>query len=120
MKVFVAVKALSNGLETLLKVTLTLQNVVFICIHVDVGDLQNFVNVALATSAGGEDDFANDKLSSLRTVGSGFASLIYELKEDTGSLELRRRCSSVWAAFINYPNLPELLVCWRYNYINLC
>ena len=90
------------------------------CIIIDVGDLQNFVNVALATSAGGEDDFANDKLSSLRTVGSGFASLIYELKEDTGSLELRRRCSSVWAAFINYPNLPELLVCWRYNYINLC
>ena len=77
----------------------------------DDGDLQNFVTVALATAAGGEDDYANDKLSSLRTVGSGFGSLIYNLKADTGSLVLRRRCTSVWEEFRKNPNLPEMLVC---------
>jgi hypothetical protein len=76
----------------------------------DVSDLQNFVNVALATAAGGEDDYANDRLSNLRTVGSGFASLIYKLPEDTGFEELARRCSSVWAAYRNDRNLPKMLV----------
>ena len=76
----------------------------------DVSDLQNFVNVALATAAGGEDDFANDRLSSLRTVGSGFGSLIYKLKEDTGFQGLAERCSSVWTAYENNSNLPTMLV----------
>ena len=79
-------------------------------LYTDVGDLQNFVNVALATAAGGEDDFANDRLSSLRTVGTGFGSLIYELKEDTGFEELCKRCTSVWIAYTIDKNLPELLV----------
>ena len=76
----------------------------------DVSDLQNFVNVALATAAGGEDDFANDRLASLRTVGSGFSSLIYKLKKDTDFKELRARCTSVWTAYRNDRNLPEMLV----------
>ena len=74
------------------------------------GDLQNFVNVALATAAGGEDDFANDRLSSLRTVGTGFSSLIYKLKEDTGFKELHQRCTSVWTAYNNDKKLPKMLV----------
>ena len=73
-------------------------------------DLQNFVNVALATAAGGEDDLAYDRLSSLRTVASGFSSLIYRLKPDTGSHELRESCSSVWKAYKRDRNLPEMLV----------
>ena len=82
----------------------------FYFLFVDVSDLQNFVNVALATAAGGEDDFANDRLSSLRTVGSGFASLIYKLPENTGFKELAERCSSVWKAYRNDRNLPKMLV----------
>ena len=75
------------------------------------GDLQNFVNVALATAAGGEDDLASDKLSALRTVGSGFSSLIYKLRPDIGFQELRDRLSSVWAAYRNDKRLPKMLVC---------
>ena len=76
----------------------------------DVSDLQNFVNVALATAAGGEDDFANDRLSNLRTVGSGFSSLIYKLEEVTGFHGLAQRCSSVWTAFKDNRKLPKILV----------
>ena len=73
-------------------------------------DLQNFVNVALATAAGGEDDYANDRLSNLRTVGSGFGSLIYNVDKDIGFDELSQRCTSVWTALGNNRNLPEMLV----------
>ena len=77
---------------------------------VDVGDLQRFVTIALGTAAGGEDDLANDKLSRLRTVGSGFSSLIYELKDNAGFAELCDSCSSVWTAYNNNPFLPDMLV----------
>ena len=73
-------------------------------------DLQNFVNVARATAAGGEDDFANDRLSSLRTVGSGYSSLIYNLKPDIGFQELCSRLVSVWKAYEVDKNLPQMLV----------
>ena len=78
--------------------------------YIDVGDLQNFVNVALATAAGGEDDYANDRLSNLRTVGSGFSSLIYNLEPDTGFEELCKRCESVWVAYRDNRKLPRMLV----------
>ena len=77
----------------------------------DVSDLQNFVNVALATAAGGEDALAYDRLSSLRTVCSGFSSLIYNLREDIGFQELCNRCSDVWTAYQNDENLLKMLVC---------
>ena len=66
--------------------------------------------MALATAAGGEDDLANDRLSCLRTVGSGFSSLIYKLDPNTGFRDLRERCKSLWRAFENDKNLPLLLV----------
>ena len=66
--------------------------------------------MALATAAGGEDDYANDKLSCLRTVGSGFSSLIYKLAKDTGFQGLAKRCLSVWDAYTNDNNLPKMLV----------
>lgn len=68
------------------------------------------MNVALATAAGGEGDLTNDRLSSLRTVGSGFSSLIYKLDPHTGSRALRAKCSDVWAAYRDDNNLPEMLV----------
>ena len=76
----------------------------------DVSDLQNFVNISLATAAGGEDDLAHDKLSNLRTVGSGFGALIYKLPEDTGYADLAKRCESLWEALRNYQDLPNKLV----------
>ena len=73
-------------------------------------DLQNFVNVALATAAGGEDDLSHDKLSDLRTVGSGFGVLIYKLPDDAGYADLAQRCSSLWEALQNNQDLPKKLV----------
>lgn len=78
----------------------------------DVNELQNFVNVALTVV---EDDLSNDRLSNLRTVGSGFASLIYGLKEDIGFRTLYDRCLSVWAAYQKNMKLTDILVsvlCW--------
>ena len=75
------------------------------------GDLQNFVNVALATAAGGEDAMAQDRLSHLRTVGSGFGSLIYDLKKTSGFKELIAGCKSLWVALDkSEKKLPKLLV----------
>jgi len=76
----------------------------------DVSDLQNFVNVALATAAGGEDDLAHDQLSNLRTVGSGFGALIYNLPKNAGYADLAKRCESLWEALRNYQDLPNKLV----------
>ena len=73
-------------------------------------DLQHFVTIALATAAGGEDDFTRDRLSNLRTVGSRFASLIYQLPPETGYKQLVKRCESLWDALIHYPKLPEMMV----------
>ena len=79
----------------------------------DVSDLQNFVNVALATAAGGEDAFTRDRLSDLRTVGAGFAPLIFNLELDADFSTLLRKCEPIWEALKHNPNLPELLVCVR-------
>lgn len=68
------------------------------------------MNVALATAAGGEDDLTHDKLSDLRTVGSGFGALIYNLPKDAGYEVLAERCGSLWEALQNSPDLPSKLV----------
>ena len=69
-------------------------------------DLLKFVNVALATAAGGEGDLANDRLSNLSTVGSGFSSLIYKLHPNTGFRDLHKICKSVF----ENRSLPHILV----------
>ena len=79
-------------------------------LNTDVHEIQSFVNVALATAAGGEGDLSHDRLSHLRTVGSGFASLIYNFPEDAGFIELKEACKSVWDALEKNENLPKLLV----------
>ena len=72
--------------------------------------MQNFVSVALSTAAGGEGDLANDQLSNLRTVASGFGSLIYDLKPEAGFLDFKDCCKSLWESLEQSPNLPTLLV----------
>ena len=82
-----------------------------LCMHnLDVNEIQSFVNVALATAAGGEGDLSHDKLSHLRTVGGGYGSLIYGLSETTGFIELKEACTSVWVALKSNPHLPKFLV----------
>ena len=87
-------------------------------LNADVHEIQSFVNVALATAAGGEGDLSHDKLSHLRTVGSGFASLIYNFPEDAGFVELKKACKSVWDALEKNENLPKLLVIFLAYYNN--
>ena len=81
-------------------------------------EIQHFVNVALATAAGGEGDLSHDKLSDLRIVGSGFASLIYDFPTNAGFIELMEACRYVWDALKKKPNLPQLLVSPCHSYYN--
>ena len=81
-------------------------------------EIQHFVNVALATAAGGEGDLSHDKLSDLRIVGSGFSSLIYDFPKNAGFIELMEACTHVWDALKKKPNLPQLLVSPCYSYYN--
>jgi hypothetical protein len=75
-----------------------------------VNEIQLFVSVALTTAAGGEGDLSHDKLSGLSTVGSGFASLIYDFPKNAGFTELKKACTHVWDTLEKKPNLPQLLV----------
>ena len=84
----------------------------------DLSVLQNFVNISLATAAGGEGDLARDKLSNLRTVGSGFGSLIYKLPSDAGYETLMDRCKSLWETLQSTPKLPDMMVWSIYNCVS--
>ena len=78
--------------------------------YVDINDLQNFVNVSLATAAGGEDDLTRDKLSNLLTVGRGFGPLIYRLPRDANYQTLQQHCETLWDTLKHTPRLFNLLV----------
>lgn len=88
----------------------TVDNYFHCYIITDVSDIQIFVDVSLATAAGGEDDLAQDKLSNLSTIGNGFGSLIYKLENDAGYQDLCHHCIPLWEALENKNNLPKLLV----------
>ena len=68
------------------------------------------MTVALATAAGGEGAHVHDGLSHLRTVGNGFASLIYDIQEIDSYIKLKERCQLLWVALEKNPGLPRLLV----------
>ena len=88
--------------------------------NADVHEIQSFVNVALATAEG---DLSHDRLSHLRTVGSGFASLIYNFPEDADFFKLKEACKSVWDALDKNENLPKLIViisCYYGNNFIFC
>ena len=86
-----------------------------ICIYLflycpDVTNLVNFVTVALATAAGGEGDMTTDKLSFLRTVGSGFGPLIYRLPKNADYHRLQDLCKTLWVTLESAPDLPDMMV----------
>ena len=82
----------------------------------DVSSLLNFVTVALATAAGGEGDMTTDKLSYLRTVGSGFGPLIYKLRKTASYHQLQEHCKTIWETLEHAPTLPEMIVSFNNNY----
>ena len=78
-------------------------------IVLDVNDLHKFVTVALHTAAG-EGDFANDNLSMLKIVGSGYGPLIYNLQDNPNFDNFKACCQQVWEALEQNSNLPQFLV----------
>ena len=82
----------------------------FLSYFLGVPKLVNFVTVALDTAAGEEGDIATDKLSFLRTVGSGFAPLIFKLPQNTSYKTLQELCKTVWETLEEAPNLSEMMV----------
>ena len=72
--------------------------------------LQNFVNIALATAAGGEDDYNTDKLINLKIVGSGFGPLIYKLPNTAGYQLLQDHCQDLWKTLGENRDLPKKMV----------
>ena len=87
---------------------------ILVCYHnADVGQLQNFVQVALATS--GEGDLIRDLLSQLHTVGSAYAPLIYDLPKDASCHVLVGRCKWLWGQLDEHPDLSQKIVSFVYN-----
>ncbi len=72
-------------------------------------DLHNFVSVALHTSAG-ERPYANERISDLKVIGSGYAPLIYDLQSDPSFETFKTSCEKVWKALSQTPQLPTKLV----------
>ena len=65
-------------------------------------NLVNFVTIAC--------DMTTDKLSFLRTVGSGFGPLIYRLPQNADYHKLQELCKFLWVTLETNPNLPEMMV----------
>ncbi len=76
---------------------------------IGVNDLHKFVSVALHTSVG-EGDFANDNLSRLKIIGSGYGPLIYDLQQRPTFNNFKECCMKVWYALKHTPKLPGMLV----------
>ena len=87
----------------------------------DLNGLQSFVVISLTTAAGGEDAYTRDRLSYLRTVGSGFKDLIYNLPSSAGYQVLVNQCQSLWDTLRTTPNLPDMMVMYAlWLCINFC
>jgi hypothetical protein len=67
------------------------------------------VTVALHTAAG-EGDFANDKLSMLKIIGSGYGPLIYTLHENPNFENFQACSEQVWEGLEQTSKLPQFLV----------
>ena len=76
---------------------------------IDVSDLQQLVKIALGT-VGSESECNTDKLSYLRTVGSGFGLLIYKLPKDADYVLLHEHCKELWETLEQTGIIPEIMV----------
>jgi len=78
-----------------------------------VSQLASFVEVCSSTA--GEEVFNMTRLSYLHSVGTNFASLIYELPGDANFNKFDEKCKTVDNLLQNNPKLAESLV----SYCNL-
>ncbi|XP_070579265.1 E3 ubiquitin-protein ligase rnf213-alpha-like [Ptychodera flava] len=73
----------------------------------DVQQLKVFVDLAMISA--GETDFEVDRVKCLHQATTGYASIIFDLKEDAGFKELMKACESLWNALKNDSSLPKKL-----------
>ena len=72
------------------------------------GAVANFVEVATSTT--GEGDYHLERLSLLHSVATAYSSLIFDVDDNIGFIELYNKCDSLWKALKENPQLPEYLV----------
>ena len=77
-------------------------------IHAGVSQLASFIEVCSSTA--GEEEFNMNRLSYLHSVGSNFASLIYELPNDADFDKLDEKCKAVVNLLTHNPKLADSLV----------
>ena len=73
----------------------------------DVGQLQNFIQIANQTMEG---DLVKQLLQDLLKFGSVFTPLIYDVRHDENLEKLIDRCKSLWNFVDKIPNLREIIV----------
>ena len=73
-----------------------------------VSQLASFVEVCNSTA--GEEEYNMKRLSYLHSVGSNFASLIYELQDDADFSKFDEKCKTVESLLERNPKLAESLV----------
>ena len=85
---------------------------------VGVSQLASFVEVCNSTA--GEEEFNMKRLSYLHSVGSNFASLIYDLPDDADFNKFDEKCKTVENLLERNPKLAESLVSIEccYNYFS--
>ena len=78
---------------------------------VDIKELKVLVDLAMI-SASGQGSMEEEKVSCLHSAVTGYASLIYDLKEKDGYglKEFLAKCQPVWSAVESDPRLPNKLV----------
>ena len=77
-------------------------------IYTGVSQLASFVEVCNSTA--GEEEFNMKRLSYLHSVGSNFASLIYELPDDADFDQFNEKCKTVESLLETNAKLAESLV----------
>ena len=76
--------------------------------HAGVSQLSSFVEVCNSTA--GEEEFNTKRLSYLHSVGSDFASLIYELPDDADFNKFDEKCKIIEDLLKNNSKLVDSLV----------
>lgn len=82
-------------------------------IIVDVGQLQNMIQIANSTMEG---DLIRQLLQDLLKFGSAFAPLIFDVTEDQSCEILMSRCKSLWKFVDENPNLRKITVSVQINF----
>ena len=80
---------------------------IYILAHLDVGQLQNVIQIANQTMEG---DLVRQLLQDLLKFGSAFAPLIYDVSLDENCETLINRCKSLWKFIDENPDLRKIAV----------